>query len=270
MSAALPYHQDLRFVAADMSPRCRAVIDQRFELGWHLNYYLGGSLCFRRDDEAEVVFTRPTLFWIGPDHHYRFGPARSGAHWRHHWVTMTGERARRCYHQGLDRLDPRGWLEIADHAPLTAVVCELIQLVRQGEAERHGRGQVLLERILSLACEACERRAAEDPLTLAVREVATAVREEPARSWDFRREARVCGCSYHHFRRRYRTVAGRAPQADLQWSRLAAAARRLQDPAPTVAAVAEEFGYPDPARFSRLFKRQHGLSPRAFRAALPA
>ncbi len=263
------YFDDLRFMAADVVPRCTAEIDQRFPVGWHINLYLGGSLRFARDDAEAVVFSRPSLFWISSESHFRFGPVRRGEHWRHHWVTYQGSRAERIHRCGFERLDPRGYIAIDDHAPMTAAMCELVALVRSGEAERHGQGAVVLERILMLASQARARLDAEDPVLAAIHQVADAVRDEPSRAWDFKREAAACGVSYHHFRRAFRSQIGRAPYEHVQWSRLHHAAALLQDPAVSVAAAGEAMGYTDPIHFSKQFKRQHGLSPRAFRTALP-
>ncbi|BDZ46889.1 helix-turn-helix transcriptional regulator [Naasia aerilata] len=47
--------------------------------------------------------------------------------------------------------------------------------------------------------------------------------------------------------------------------RLAAAAADLQDPGPTVSAVAHRWGFADHAHFSRLFRARYGMTPTDWR-----
>jgi AraC-like DNA-binding protein len=55
----------------------------------------------------------------------------------------------------------------------------------------------------------------------------------------------------------------------VQRERLRAIARTLADPEERrpVAQVAEAFGMPDASAFSRVFRREYGVTPRAFREA---
>jgi AraC-like DNA-binding protein len=72
-----------------------------------------------------------------------------------------------------------------------------------------------------------------------------------------------------------RTLQRRLHGAGLTYGHLVAEARRasaerlLAEPERTIADVGRTLGYSDPAHFTRAFQRWTGLSPRAFRAALP-
>lgn len=63
------------------------------------------------------------------------------------------------------------------------------------------------------------------------------------------------------FRRHY----GTSPGGYLRRLRLEYALRRLEDPEPTIAAVAAEAGFADQSHFTRVFRRQTGTTPGAYR-----
>jgi AraC-like DNA-binding protein len=94
------------------------------------------------------------------------------------------------------------------------------------------------------------------------------MRAAPCREYDFAAAARQLNLSYSHFRRLFRQQQQRAPHDFLLHARMALAARELEDPARQVKDVAAACGYPDPARFSKLFRAKIGLSPQLYRLAV--
>ena len=79
--------------------------------------------------------------------------------------------------------------------------------------------------------------------------------------------ARAVGRSPSHVTALVRRETGMTVLEWLTERRMAEARRRLRDTDEDVAIVAERVGYLDPAYFARLFRREHGVSPRAFRRA---
>lgn len=79
--------------------------------------------------------------------------------------------------------------------------------------------------------------------------------------------ARSLGVTPDHLSRSCRAVTGRGALELLHDRVMAEARRLLAYTDATVAQVAEELGFPDPAYFSRFFSRRSGLSPLAFRSA---
>lgn len=67
------------------------------------------------------------------------------------------------------------------------------------------------------------------------------------------------------FLRRFQKATGLAPKAYLQHLRVTRAQELLQHGATTIAAVAWEVGYEDPAAFRKIFQRIVGLSPGDYR-----
>ncbi|NOY82780.1 MAG: helix-turn-helix transcriptional regulator [Kiritimatiellaeota bacterium] len=79
--------------------------------------------------------------------------------------------------------------------------------------------------------------------------------------------ARHAHLSEPHFGRLFRTEVGMAPMKYLRDMRLARARELLRRTRLTIAEIAHEVGYRDPAYFSRGFKAQVGQAPRCFRRA---
>jgi AraC-like DNA-binding protein len=262
----MDYFDDLGFIDGGIVPRCRVSLDQRFAGLYSLEFKLGGRLALGRDGGPASVHAGAVAFWHHPRHSYQYGPARPEGYWEHHWVTFRGERGRRLVEQGLEPLAPAGWLAVAQPGALAAAFRDLVPLVQERDPRRHGEAVLLLERLLVLL--AGQARAGAEGADRAVLAVAEAVRADPFRAWDWAREARGCGLSLSHFRRRFRQATGRPPHAWLLARRMQEAARRLGQGRQPVASVAAACGY-DPQRFSRLFRQVIGLPPRTYRDHLP-
>jgi AraC family transcriptional regulator len=75
--------------------------------------------------------------------------------------------------------------------------------------------------------------------------------------------AREVGLSPAHFARAFRESTGRAPHRYLLTMRLDHARRMLEAPDATLSYVAQRSGFADQAHFTRLFKREFGVTPGA-------
>lgn len=106
-----------------------------------------------------------------------------------------------------------------------------------------------------------------DPMTALVQRAQRTLAGDQACRIDLEGWARAQGCSYIHFRRHFRRLAGCAPDAWRQRHRLEAARTLLHQPDSDVTSTARRLGYASPFSFSRQFKRRYGLSPSAWIAA---
>jgi AraC-like DNA-binding protein len=88
----------------------------------------------------------------------------------------------------------------------------------------------------------------------------------PERAWRLPELAAAAGFSRQHFGELFRQHFGAPPIAHLIRSRLRLAAHLLRDRNRRVGEVARAAGFADPFHFSRCFRREYGLSPRAWRS----
>ncbi|MFE9673184.1 AraC family transcriptional regulator [Streptomyces sp. NPDC006259] len=145
------------------------------------------------------------------------------------------------------------------------------------EITREGPGQqILLDRTMDLVLITALRawftrpgaripgwyRALSDPV------VAPALRllhADPAHPWTLPALAARTGASRAHLARRFNALVGQPPMTYLRQRRLALAADLLRDPDTTLAVVADRVGFANPFALSNAFKKEHGLSPSAYR-----
>jgi|SRR2546421_9934340 len=81
--------------------------------------------------------------------------------------------------------------------------------------------------------------------------------------------ARAAGFSRAHFSREFRRTFGEAPHAYLLTRRLERAAALLRDTDRSVAEICFSVGLQSVGSFTTTFTRTYGMSPTAYRAALP-
>jgi AraC-like DNA-binding protein len=93
------------------------------------------------------------------------------------------------------------------------------------------------------------------------------IHEQPAKSWSLEDLARAAAMSRSTFAERFRQAAGTPPLSYLITWRMLLAQRALRSPDTRVGALAFELGYSSESSFSNAFKRHHGVSPSAYRAA---
>jgi AraC-like DNA-binding protein len=94
-----------------------------------------------------------------------------------------------------------------------------------------------------------------------------AMHAEPATDWTVESLARTAGMSRSAFATRFRTVVGQTPIEYLTQWRIYAATRLMQQRNVSLSEVSRRVGYESDAAFNRVFKRETGMTPGAFRKA---
>jgi AraC-like DNA-binding protein len=146
------------------------------------------------------------------------------------------------------------------------------------EMARDEPGQeIVLDRLLDLLVIAVLRawfarsvappwyRAHADP---AVGRALQLLHHNPAHPWTVAELASQVGLSRAALARRFNELVGEPPMTYLTGWRLALAADLLREPGSTLGAVAHEVGYSTPFALSTAFKRERGMSPQQYRAAV--
>lgn len=90
---------------------------------------------------------------------------------------------------------------------------------------------------------------------------------DPARNWHLDELAKSCAMSRTTFAEHFRQQAGVAPITYLTQWRIRLAERALSESSEPISVVAQTLGYASDSAFSNAFKRETGLSPKAWRLA---
>ncbi|WLW58116.1 AraC family transcriptional regulator [Streptomyces sp. YU58] len=93
------------------------------------------------------------------------------------------------------------------------------------------------------------------------------LRADPAHPWTLPALAARTGVSRANLARRFTALVGQPPMTYLRQQRLALAADLLRAPDVTLATVAERVGFSNAFALSAAFKREHGMSPSAYRTS---
>lgn len=104
----------------------------------------------------------------------------------------------------------------------------------------------------------------------AVHAALQAIHGAPDRPWTVRELGAAAGLSRAAFSRRFTASVGRPALSYLTWWRMTLAARLLRDSDASLRSVATRAGYTSEFAFSAAFKREHGVSPGAYRRRSPS
>lgn len=94
-----------------------------------------------------------------------------------------------------------------------------------------------------------------------------AIHADPARGWTVATLARVSGMSRSGFAARFKAIVGQTPLDYLTQWRVYRASRLIQKPGAALSEVSRSVGYDSVTAFNRVFKRETGQTPGAFRKA---
>jgi AraC-like DNA-binding protein len=262
------YFDDIAFINGEEIPECLAVIDTRFDDMYNLQFLLSGKMYLGIDGGERIVLDRPSIFWHHPRHSYQYGPSAPSKSWHHHWVTFRGSRGRRLMEKGFMKLSSRGYVPVARPDEYAFAFRRLITLLKEHDRRRHPEMVIILEQLLSLLASGANESNDDQVHGGKMDRLASEIRSKPFVEYDFKRIAGSMGLSYSHFRRLFRGRMRLAPHNFLLNCRMHSAAKSLAEPLRQVKDVALESGFKDPAQFSKLFRKQIGLSPTSYRKTM--
>ncbi|GAB3063839.1 AraC family transcriptional regulator [Intrasporangium mesophilum] len=188
------------------------------------------------------------------------------------FLSATWELASQVTGRLLDSMPPVGVVRAGELDPALADL-----LAREVGRELPGQ-DVVLDRLVDLVLVSAVRQwfarpgsqapawwtARSDPV---VGRALALIHDEPASDWSLERLAGEVHVSRATLSRRFTELVGVSPMAYVSQWRLATAADLLRSGSGSVEQIAGLVGYASPFAFSAAFRREHGLSPRAYRAA---
>lgn len=232
-----------------------------------LQYNHAGGVRLRVNRKRWFEFDGPCAFLTSPRVHVDYGPIGESPR-QHHFVCFFGPRVQRMIAAGL--IDPtatRPLVPVRQPRRFLQGMRDLIAAVR--EAPRRATRDDMVLQLESLLLQLHQDAVAGDIVPLEkhgwFEGLLKAVKAEPRANWDFTDEARQLHITPQHFRRRFKLLAGMAPQQFVIEQRLCRAAELLRGSDEPVASIGNQVGIESGFYLSRLFKRRFGLSPANYR-----
>lgn len=223
-------------------------------------YVAEGALFFSMRDEPAVTVEAGTVVVVMPHTPMKYGLSGEGATRRTYWLHFTGsyaaELVRSCgFGEG-------GIFRLPDEAGATAAFTALLDEMRHPPTPinriRAAASAVMLLTQLGRSLEHGERKR-RLPRSVAY------LREHFTEEIDKEALAAMDGLGQSQYHALFRRVMGRTPAAYVTLLRMMKARELLLDLDMPIAEVARECGYDDPLYFSRVFRREVGVSPSEYR-----
>ncbi|MGJ3241850.1 MAG: helix-turn-helix domain-containing protein [Opitutales bacterium] len=237
---------------------------------WLLEYTFAGAVAIRTSQRETVRLAAGACFLYPPDVRQAYVLAPDARRWKHAWVTF---RARPDWQwllrwPGADR--GPGILRIEDlrrRRRIEALVTEIVEQTVFPFRYSAALAANLLEQLLLRLDVQNPLREADLPGDPRIRRALIFLHQRAAQALSVEGLAEVAHLSVSQFTRLFRRDTGLPPQQYLERYRIDQARERLRFTQDPIARIAEQVGYPNPIHFSTVFRRQTGMSPRAFRQA---
>lgn len=223
-------------------------------------YVAEGELFFAFGDGPTTTVEAGSVVVVMPRTPMKYGISYAQPSRRTYWLHFTGsyaeELVRACGFGG------GGIFRLPDEAGATAAFTALLDEMRHPPTPlnriRAAAAAVMLLTQLGRSLERGERRR-RLPRSIAY------IREHFTEDIDKEQLAAMDGLGQSRYHAIFRRVMGRTPAAYITYLRIAKAQELLLDLDMPIAEVAAECGYEDPLYFSRVFRREVGVSPSEYR-----
>jgi len=265
MMSSMTFFDDLTFYRFNHFQNHRERID-RFFITFALNYAHQGRIEWKQEDGPVLVLDAPIAFWTWPDTRFSYH-AIGNTIWEHYFVSFRGERPLRWSRHGLFPLGiPTPFVSITN--PL--VFCRAFERLHESLAVFpvvNPKAVCLLEDLLLQLHQQPQRKAAKHPRQQQILSIMRQIDVHPGQKFDVDSKAGHIGVTPAHFRRLFGLFAGCSPSTYVNRARMIRASSLLRTSDHPIKQVADEIGIPDVYYFTKLFKKQQGMPPGAYRRA---
>ena len=257
------YFSDIRFLKCGEIRFYEERNRRRFDDYYGIQYNHSGELVLQIDRESPVSVRDPCFFVSGPGKLITYGaPPRQTRH--HLFLCFQGRRVQRWINGGL--LPPIGEVQMVKRPEeFLSALRRIKELILQIGGREHDRAVLETELLLLNHQATSAPRHGSLRYRQKLQNLADAIRENPAKKWDFPREAAKIGCSYSHFRLTFRELFGCPPSRYQLECRLNLAAELLLESDRQIRDIAQSCGFANEFYFSRIFSKHKLLPPSEFR-----
>lgn len=252
--------RDLHFLHSAMTARCTARVDKYFEGYCSLQLMSAGEVELFYDQSRHAM--TGVCYWAAmPGPHIRFHAAESVGWWTHRYVAFRGTLAGDWLAAGLL---PQRPITPTDPARHIEHFDRLLATIRRPTRWSHLSAINLLEAIL---LELAETPAASDcvPWLPRALEMLAADPESPL---DYHDVAAALDLGFSTFRRAFKQQTGQSPHEYRIGVKVREAKSLLERTDTPIKQIAQRLGYADVFYFSRQFRSETGLPPRAYRESV--
>ncbi len=233
---------------------------------WILEYGVSGRGLVRHADSVSPVLPGDAvLFQPGVRQDYGMDPETAA--WHHQWICFTPRPHWLEWLRWPERAPGIRGIHLAESGArerVHALLNQAIEVYHGPSPRREAFAMNAIEEVL-LWCDTANPANAEAQFSDPVRAALAYLCDHVADTVTLARLAQVAGLSRSRLAHAFREQVGVSPLRYLENRRLAQARELLLMTALPVAEVAALVGYPNPFYFSRLFARQTGTCPTAFR-----
>lgn len=219
-----------------------------------------------RFHRREYPVTPGQLLVIGPGQPHAYG-ADLLHPWSIYWCHAAGPLAAKFADNVLVEM-PAPILDVGDYPRLVTLYQEMLDELELGYGPDHlVPSSTALSHLLGLVWKFRRERSDERiDSTLRVRRIAEQLGQVPEQTVTVAGLAAMANLSVSHFCALFKRVTGFAPIDYLLHMRVRRACQLLDTTDHPIKCIAGEMGFADPLYFSRVFRKVHGVSPKAYRA----
>lgn len=221
---------------------------------WQLIYIERGSGSFLHHGKIETAKDGyAAIYRPGEEQLYTFDAVRDS---EYYWIHFSGSETEKI----LDRLMLRDSVFFVGEIP--GIGEKIKKMTDACRIEGSSTDDFLTGCLITMLAEIAGKLYAADCTMVKVIET---MQKETADMGCNAEYAKICGLSEYHFIRRFKECTGMSPHRYKVKLLMEKAAELLSKTDMNVSEVAELLGYGDSLYFSRVFKKQHGVSPRRYR-----
>ncbi len=220
--------------------------------------------------EKTYHLTQGDTFLICPGEKVYYA-ADSEHPWSYSWIAFRGMKVERfLHHTGYSDANPI--LHLDDASFFFDTVNKILDTTALTYTNELKRQSYLLD-LFSLLVENSRAKSSQKvwydyPVNTYVNQAASFIRRNYYKQIRIADVAEYVGINRSYLTSSFQKILKTSPQKFLQNCRMTQAADLLKSTEDSITAIAHHVGYADPLAFSKIFKKEYGLSPRQYRQSL--
>jgi len=227
-------------------------------------YIMRGRGILKSKESGEVRINAGDMFMLFPNVRHRFRPDPETG-WYECWVMFNGSWPRRLLeHQFITPKEPV--VSVGLDSPVGKLFQQIMDGVQsQPTVPNRILAAYVAEMLSYMVCAASNNVSGSGDVLTDIEHAVWYMEEHVDSDIDMEEVAEFINMSYSSFQRHFKRTVGLTPHQYYLRLRTSKAKELLEDLDLSVKQIALQLGFNDPYYFSRLFKKQTGISPKGWR-----